>query len=120
MRSVSVWTRSPAGPVIAEDHPRISAASADLVLRYLTSATVVVATRGLPAVDWFDPGAGPQVGVSTYTGGQWFWNAELIYYVRKYHLSPGQEFLDHAASCRYVPAVPTGDQTAQVLALRGL
>jgi len=115
-----VWTRSPAGPAIAEDHPRLTEQDAARVLGYLTSATMVVAVRGLPAVDWFDPGAGPQVGASTYTDGQWFWSAALIYYVRKYHLSPGQEFLDHAASCEYVPAVPTDAQVEQLLALLGL
>ena len=87
------WMRSTAG-AIRDDHPRLDVELAQKLVIYLDEAAVVLATTGRIA-DKFDLSKGSVVNISIFTDGVYYWDDSFRYYIHTYHLSPGEEFINH-------------------------
>lgn len=68
------------------------------VARYLEGGTQILAVPGAVSDLLSDPeqiiGA-PHV----FTDGEWAWTADVVYYVRKYHIALPDEFLERMRKC---------------------
>lgn len=95
-RPLSVWRADPAAADgVAPDGslPRLSAEDAVRVADYLDAGAVIArTTMRLP--DAWSGDQRPVVGLTKRTDGVWRWDDAVSYYVRRYGLSPGAEFID--------------------------
>lgn len=82
---------------IRPDHPKVTAELANKLLGYLERGQLVVHTTGLTE-DVLDPERDKIVGMSIYTDGKYAWSDGLVYYLRRYLLSPGEEFVAYCES----------------------
>jgi hypothetical protein len=72
----------------------VSSGEKDALLSYLTSAPVVLASRGT-APDLLDPKRAPKVPMAFHTDGRWVWSSSVAYYLEHHDVSPDQGFLGH-------------------------
>lgn len=114
---LSVWRPDPGsadGVAPDESLPRLSAESAARVADYLDAGAVVArTTMRLP--DAWSGSSRPVVGLTKRTDGRWRWDDAVAYYVRRYGLSPGGEFLRYLQDRDYqVPQVSAAEVSAVI------
>ena len=73
-----------------------------------------MATTGRVA-DKMDPSVGAVIGVSVCTDGHYYWNDSLTYYIETYHLSPGEEFIEHCRQQNFEVGAVDADKIRQVM-----
>jgi len=76
------------------------------VVNYLKSFPVVVRTTARQQDFLSDSGA-PVVPSSFRTDGEWVWNGAVEYYIEKYLVSPGSEFLEYLDAIGFRHDPPT-------------
>lgn len=115
MRFLSIYDpTNREAPTISPKHPQLSDDQAQSVVHYLRSGTVVLRTTATRP-DLLDDGAVVLPSASSFTDGFWIWNESLPFYVDKYKLSPGDEFLDYCEGRSWVPRKPTDEEVAEAL-----
>jgi hypothetical protein len=116
-RALTVWRSDPGSATgIAPDEslPRLSADDAARVADYLDSGAVVARTTSRRPDPWSGSDAA-QVPLTQRTDGVWRWDDAVSYYVRRYGLSPGDEFLAYARDRRFDVPVLTRAQVSAVI-----
>lgn len=93
--------------------PRLSVEDAVLVADYLDAGAVVARTTARAVDPWSDRRVA-QVPLTQRTDGVWRWDDAVSYYVRKYGLSPGAEFLTYLRECDFTPPAPSREQISAV------
>lgn len=71
------------GPLAEEQH----------VLQYLSQGTLLLEASGC-AFDRFTGGTVPIGPPHVYSDGEWCWSADVVYYIRKYHIGVERQFID--------------------------
>lgn len=104
-------------PSISADHDLLDAERAERLAAYLREGTHVLLAPGSKP-DQVDPSR--EVGLATYTDGEWYWDEELIRYVGEYRLTPNAAFIDHVERTGFMPSKPTAEQVQELLAQLGL
>lgn len=102
---VSVWRAEPGsefGVAPDESLPRLSTQDAVRVADYLDAGAVIARTTARMADPWSDDTAA-RVPLTRRTDGVWRWDDAVSYYVRRYNLSPGAEFLDYLRKRGFAP-----------------
>lgn len=97
-----------------ESLPRLSAELAARVADYLDAGAVVARTTvRLP--DAWSGSLRPVVGLTKRTDGAWRWDDAVGYYVRRYGLSPGAEFLTYLQDRDFLmPQIKSDEITAVI------
>jgi murein endopeptidase len=87
-------------PAFAEQPKNVlSESEAELVATYLENYPIWVASPGIV----YSPVDGCIAGsMSIKTDGEWAWQDTMAYYVRKYHVSPSLEFIQHIQRKSYI------------------
>lgn len=115
--ALTVWRPDPGSPSgIAPDEalPRLSAEEAGRVADYLDAGAVVARTTARKSDPWSGSDAA-QVPLTQRTDGVWRWDDAVTYYVRRYGLSPGAEFVAYVRDRRFDVPVLTGAQVSAVI-----
>lgn len=116
MKRVSIWKRAETEgsgyTVVDESLPRLSKGEALKVAEYLISGVVVLRTSAL-IPDPLSRSDDPVVPMSTRTDGEWIWSAVDRYYVKKYQISPGEEFMNYLRGRDFVPRTPSPEELDQ-------
>lgn len=95
MKFITIWDDidKHGKPMLADDHPRIPADEVDQVVNYLNANPIVLRTTAL-GDDYID--GTPQVVPRSFrSDGTWVWSDEVPYYVKKYKVSPGADFIQY-------------------------
>lgn len=115
MRFVSIWDPTVTDrPTISKNHPLLPPDEAVLIARYLQGGTPVLRTTEKER-DYFAKNDELRVGMSSYTDGLYIWDDSLLYYVRTYSLSPGEEFIDHCRLIDFETRLPSKDELEMAL-----
>lgn len=102
-------------PLLANDHPKIETSIADRVSQYLRSAPYVDRTTALGKDEI--SGEDAVVPQSLRSDGRWVWSDEVAYYVEKYKLSPGDDFLKYISSNPVAPSELSAEEHSKILGL---
>ena len=65
----------------------------ELVLKYLSEGTMLIEAGGV-AFDRFTGGKVPIGPPDVYSDGEWCWSADVLYYIRHYHIAVESQFFD--------------------------
>lgn len=68
-------------------------AEEDRVLHYLQSGTLLMEAGGT-AFDRLTGGTTPIGPPHVYSDGEWCWSADVIYYIRKYHIGVERQLIE--------------------------
>jgi hypothetical protein len=74
-----------------------------LILKYLESGTQVVAVAGL-ASDLLSKGGDIVGPPHEFSDGVWSWTADVVHYVKRYHVRVPEAFVDHMKANSWVPS----------------
>ena len=121
MKSISIyseyytesWLESTSW-AIRDDHPKLEPELARRIVDYLDASSIVLVTTG-KVVDKVKPSNGAVVSVFIFTDGYYYWNDSLRYYIDKYHLSPGEEFIEHCRQQNFEVGAVEADRIRQVM-----
>lgn len=116
MKFVTVLSATSSTPAIANDHPKVSPELAENLVRYLKGGKLLQASRGFDP-DLLNPEATPNVRRTTTTDGVYIWGDSEVYYIGKYQLSPGAEFIKYCEGRDFVTRVPTAQEITQAIVL---
>ncbi|HEX6357639.1 TNT domain-containing protein [Actinophytocola sp.] len=110
--------RGPDGrPVV--DRPPVPEAELQQVVKYLTTAHVVMGGRGYDP-DVFDPEGTPDVPAAYLTDGTWIWTASVPHYLTKHGVPPEPDLVAHIRANGFTPPQPDeATKDAAYLALTG-
>jgi hypothetical protein len=86
-------------------------ADEDLILNYLRNGTQVVAVAGL-AVDLLSKNGDIIGPPHEFSDGVWSWTADVIHYVKQYHVRVPNEFVAHMRSNGWIPKPPQDSKSA--------
>ena len=116
-RALTVWRADPGSQVgLAPDDtlPRLSAEDAARVADYLDAGAVVARTTARRSDPWSDSDTA-RVPLTQRTDGVWRWDDAVSYYVRRYGLSPGAEFMAYVRDRAFVPPIVSSAQVGAVI-----
>jgi hypothetical protein len=110
--------RDPTGrPVV--NRPPVPEAELQQVMRYLTTAHVVMGGRGYDP-DVFDPDGTPDVPAAYLTDGTWIWTASVPHYLTKHGVPPEPDLVAHMRANGFTPPQPDeATKDAAYIALTG-
>lgn len=115
-RVVSVWRPDPGSELgVAPDEslPRLSGEDAARVADYLDAGSVLARTTARMVDVWSGDGVA-RVGLTQRTDGVWRWDDAVSYFVRRYHLSPGPEFVAYLRERGFAPRVLSAAEVSAV------
>lgn len=116
-RALSVWRPEPdseSGVAPDELLPRLSAEDVQRVADYLDAGAVVARTTARMVDPWSDDESA-RVPLMQRTDGVWRWDDAVSYFVRRYGLSPGAEFLEYVRARGFAPPAVSDDQVSAVI-----
>ncbi|MGW4111949.1 TNT domain-containing protein [Actinosynnema sp. NPDC004786] len=127
--AVPDWLRPGVGPAViaaplfdgpdpvVRDRPAVHPQELDDVLAYLENAPVVLAARSY-GPDVLDPGSTPSVPLSFHTDGVWVWPGGVAYYLRRHHVPPVPQLVQHIRDNGYAvpPVGPEAERAAAAVA----
>ncbi|GGP58967.1 TNT domain-containing protein [Saccharothrix coeruleofusca] len=94
------------------DRPPVHPQERDDVLAYLESAPVVLSARSF-GQDALAPDAPADVPLTYHTDGTWVWSGAVAHYLRKHHVPPVPQLVQHIRDNDYrVPEVGTAAENA--------
>ncbi|MEU4742640.1 TNT domain-containing protein [Actinosynnema sp. NPDC023658] len=99
------------------DRPAVHPQELDDVLAYLENAPIVLAARSY-GPDALDPAAPQSVPLSFHTDGTWVWPGGVAYYLRKHHVPPVPQLVQHIRDNGYAvpPVTPEAERAATAVA----
>lgn len=81
-------------PYVDPERAEIDGEFRTRVLEFLQGGRLVLRTT-FRDTDRIEPERGRVVPTSTFTDGDWVWNAAVAYYLRVHGIAPDPEFLEH-------------------------